>query len=794
MLRKSLLYLCALACYGQTISHVSPESVYSTVTVQAGGSFTYTSSGIINANRILGTTLTGLTGPIKMTAGVPSVAASSDIIGLWSGTCSSVTVLHGAGACGAVALGTDVSGNLSVIHLNGGTNADSTHFWRGDGTWAAALVTSVFGRAGVVVATTGDYTAAQVTNAVATNSANAYSGGGLQNFASVKLKPPLATVGTLPSASSNANVLYEVTDQMTQGDCSTGGGTVVGLCASDGSSWVSTGTSGANTALSNLSSVSVNAPLLAQTTIDIGSTTKPFRYLYIYGAGTFGTTSLRLGGTPTASRTITFPDVSDTVVTLAATQTLTGKSISGGQITSAVATATALASNPTDCSSGLYANAIDTGANLTCAAVTDAQLSTSDITTNNVSTSKHGFAPKLPNDATKYLDGTGAYSVPTGSSPGFDTIASGTNTTAAMVLGSGSSLTVSGTGANHSTDLIAGGTLSGQAVATAITAPSTPASGKGAIYVDSTSKNIAVKDDAGTVKHGVQTDTGTANNYISAISDAGAITKSRPACATLSDSGTGCTATIANYAALASANTYSGGGLQDLSAMKFKPPTTVVGSLPSAGSNTNVLYEVTDGASVSDCSTGSGSTRVLCASNGATWNAIGGGGSGGAAFSAITSATNTTAAMVVGSGGSIAASGSGTIAATSCPNCGILASLFTATDESTSSTSLVDLTTHDSVTFTLAATTNVLVFYNANSYSSAGGGATNFNTVFVDGVQADDGNQAITTANANYAAVTTAGWVAASLGAGSHTIDIQHKVSSGTGHWRDRMLYVSGTP
>lgn len=42
----------------------------------------------------------------------------------------------------------------------------------------------------------------------------------------------------------------------------------------------------------------------------------------------------------------------------------------------------------------------------------EAQISFTDITTNNVSTSKHGFAPKAPNDATKYLDGTGAYSDP----------------------------------------------------------------------------------------------------------------------------------------------------------------------------------------------------------------------------------------------------------------------------------------------------------------------------------------------------------------------------------------------
>lgn len=51
----------------------------------------------------------------------------------------------------------------------------------------------------------------------------------------------------------------------------------------------------------------------------------------------------------------------------------------------------------------------------------DATLVMSDITTNDVSTSKHGFAPKAPNDATKYLDGTGAYSTPSApaSAPGF---------------------------------------------------------------------------------------------------------------------------------------------------------------------------------------------------------------------------------------------------------------------------------------------------------------------------------------------------------------------------------------
>jgi len=57
---------------------------------------------------------------------------------------------------------------------------------------------------------------------------------------------------------------------------------------------------------------------------------------------------------------------------------------------------------------GTYTSKSVTGANIK-ALVTDANMTTTDITTNDVSTSKHGFAPKAPNDATQFLDGTGAY-------------------------------------------------------------------------------------------------------------------------------------------------------------------------------------------------------------------------------------------------------------------------------------------------------------------------------------------------------------------------------------------------
>lgn len=74
---------------------------------------------------------------------------------------------------------------------------------------------------------------------------------------------------------------------------------------------------------------------------------------------------------------------------------------------------------------------------------------------------------------------------------------------------------------------------------------------------------------------------------------------------------------------------------QTKSTSPITPPSGTVSQLPTASSWTYGLMQVTDGASSTDCTTGSGSTKVLCQSNGTTWAAVGGSGGGG--FSMTTS-------------------------------------------------------------------------------------------------------------------------------------------------------------
>jgi hypothetical protein len=78
-------------------------------------------------------------------------------------------------------------------------------------------------------------------------------------------------------------------------------------------------------------------------------------------------------------------------------------------------------------------------------------------------------------------------------------------------------------------NLPTGVTVAGSLLATNIAAPSTPASGKTSLYVDSTNKVFSSKNDAGTVSVTVVPKAATTNQFVTAVSAAGVVAQAQPA-------------------------------------------------------------------------------------------------------------------------------------------------------------------------------------------------------------------------------------------------------------------------
>ena len=108
--------------------------------------------------------------------------------------------------------------------------------------------------------------------------------------------------------------------------------------------------------------------------------------------------------------------------------------------------------------------------------------------------------------------------------------------------------------------------MAGDVLATASAAPATPAAGKGRVYVDSTSKALAVKNDAGTVSHTVQTKASAANNFLTAIADDGTVSAAQPSCSNLSDASAMCNSASASSLSSGTVALARGGTGADLSA------------------------------------------------------------------------------------------------------------------------------------------------------------------------------------------------------------------------------------
>lgn len=171
---------------------------------------------------------------------------------------------------------------------------------------------------------------------------------------------------TAPDASGTLTLL---------GNSSTGSGTVVldntptittptFVAPSSGTSTIP---SGGGVLLSTSSTATVtNKSLVADNTLLIGSADNT-KKLQFDVSGSTAAKTMTIVSSPTLDRSLTLPNATDTLVGKATTDVFTNKSMS------------------------------------------EAQLTFTDITTGNVSTSVHGFTPKAPNSATQFLDGTGAW-------------------------------------------------------------------------------------------------------------------------------------------------------------------------------------------------------------------------------------------------------------------------------------------------------------------------------------------------------------------------------------------------
>ncbi len=125
---------------------------------------------------------------------------------------------------------------------------------------------------------------------------------------------------------------------------------------------------------------------------------------------------------------------------------------------------------------------------------------------------------------------------------------------------------------------------------------------------------------------------------------------------------------------------------------------------------------------------------------------------------------------------------------------GIIKPRYVPDDESTGSTTYVDLSTLDSVTFSLLAASDVVIVYLADGYQVAGSFPGNlWNIINIDGSDVAGTDAIASTIATTEEIPNICKYLKTGLAAGSHTIKIRHKTSSGTAHWLNRLLTVQIT-
>jgi hypothetical protein len=152
-------------------------------------------------------------------------------------------------------------------------------------------------------------------------------------------------------------------------------------------------------------------------------------------------------------------------------------------------------------------------------------------------------------------------------------------------------VTFSSLGVSTLGNIPTGTTGAGSILFSNIAAPSTPAAGKVSIWTDTTDKRWHDKNDAGTIGTTVVADTGSANNFLTAISAAGAISKAQPSFANLSGN-----ASVAQITTPLTTPPAIGGTTPAAGSFSSLTDTGVTGSTQCLQANTSGVISGTGGA------------------------------------------------------------------------------------------------------------------------------------------------------------------------------------------------------